>query len=116
MTEASKPWCREWPAEGLEAVPLCPVCGCQERNVLLNDLVDNVFHVAPGKWTLKRCLGCHSAYLDPRPTVETIGAAYEIYYTHWTAASSDQQSGLVQRIRRSVANGYRNYRFGTTQR
>jgi hypothetical protein len=47
--EDPEPWSREWPAEGLEEVPLCPGCGCRRRTVLLNGLIDNVFRVAPGK-------------------------------------------------------------------
>jgi len=40
------------------------------------------FHAAPGRWTLHRCRGCGSAYLDPRPTQATIGLAYRAYVTH----------------------------------
>ncbi|HUG21935.1 class I SAM-dependent methyltransferase [Piscinibacter sp.] len=45
-------------------------------------MVDAVFHVAPGRWTLWRCAGCEAAYLDPRPNAASIGRAYSRYYTH----------------------------------
>ena len=44
-------------------------------------LSDRLFG-APGLWTLYRCVGCHSGYLDPRPNSETISLAYEHYITH----------------------------------
>jgi 2-polyprenyl-3-methyl-5-hydroxy-6-metoxy-1,4-benzoquinol methylase len=104
---------REWPAGGLESVPDCPVCGSREREVLYADLQDRVFFCAPGRWTLRHCLDCGSAYLDPRPTAETIGLAYRNYLTHLTSHSVLNASGLRAWIRRALGNGYRNHRFGT---
>ncbi|MDQ3823220.1 MAG: class I SAM-dependent methyltransferase, partial [Actinomycetota bacterium] len=63
-----------------EPVPACPVCGDGRRGVLHAGLVDRLYG-APGRWTLHRCAGCGAAYLDPRPTPESIAAAYERYYT-----------------------------------
>ena len=56
----------EWPADWLEPVTACPVCGDAERRVLHAGLRDRVFGVAPGSWTLMRCRECRAAYLDPR--------------------------------------------------
>lgn len=70
-----------WPEDGLEPVRVCPVCGESGRETLYEGLTDRLFG-APGEWTLRHCLGCRSAYLDPRPTTETIGLAYRSYYTH----------------------------------
>jgi hypothetical protein len=76
---------QEWPANGLEVVDRCPVCGEGEREILHQGLRDQVFYCAPGEWTLYCCRGCCSAYLDPRPTAETIYLAYRKYYTHQLA-------------------------------
>lgn len=105
----------EWPANGLETVGACPVCGCAEREVLYRDLQDRVFFCAPGKWTLHKCHDCGSAYLDPRPTPETIGFAYRRYLTHSSTEIAHPFSNFRGWIRRALANGYRNHRFGTKE-
>ena len=61
-----------------------------------------------------RCKSCASAYLDPRPTPETIGLAYQRYFTHDKAPISSSLSYLGK-LRRKLANGYRNYRYGTRE-
>lgn len=88
-----------WPANSLEAVPACPVCGSAARTVLHNGLVDNTFFVAPGTWSMQQCRDCGSAYLDPRPTPESIAEAYAAYYTHG-AASASQHRRLKAAIKR----------------
>lgn len=103
----------DWPADGVEGVRGCPICGSGRRHLLYTGLTDRVFYCAPGRWNLYQCEKCHSAYLDPRPTLETIGLAYAEYFTH----SSQMQDGhdnlsRFRRVRRALANGYRNYRFG----
>ncbi|MDH5184910.1 MAG: methyltransferase domain-containing protein, partial [Gammaproteobacteria bacterium] len=102
----------EWPADGLEAVPNCPVCGTNKRKVLHEGLTDRVFFCAPGKWNMYRCESCATAYLDPRPTAETIGLAYQNYFTH-NEELGFSSLNFVQKIRRRFANGYRNYHYGT---
>lgn len=104
----------DWPAEGLERVEQCPVCGSRERHLLYSGLTDRVFGCAPGHWDLYQCKGCRSAYLDPRPTPATIGIAYSTYFTHNINSKADIEGlGLARKIRRTLANGYRNHRFGT---
>ena len=103
---------REWPANGTESVAVCPVCGTHARSLLHKDLTDKIFNCAPGEWSMYQCDSCTSAYLDPRPTPETIGLAYQGYFTH------DQISGfsslsLAGKLRRMFANGYRNHCYGT---
>ena len=71
-----------WPESGLEKILKCPVCGGHERSALYNDLVDNIFYTAPGKWSSWRCLKCRCSYLDPRPSRASIHRAYGKYYTH----------------------------------
>jgi 2-polyprenyl-3-methyl-5-hydroxy-6-metoxy-1,4-benzoquinol methylase len=109
------PWTRPWPEEGLERLGRCPVCGSSERELLHEALKDEVFFCAPGYWTMWRCAGCRCGYLDPRPTVATIGQAYGNYYTHQAAGSRTDSSSLslLRRIRRVLSNGYLNARYGT---
>jgi SAM-dependent methyltransferase len=71
-------------------------------------LRDRAFRSAPGSWTLMRCEGCRSAYLDPRPTPDTIELAYRSYYTHGAAASGPP----VGRLRERLAGDYRRARWG----
>jgi len=101
----------EWPAGGLEAVGACPVCGSAQRSVLYTDLRDRAFRSAPGSWTLVRCRDCRSAYLDPRPTADTIELAYRSYYTHGAATAAPP----VGRLREGLANDYRRARWGYPQ-
>jgi SAM-dependent methyltransferase len=100
----------EWPAGGLEAVASCPVCGSTERRPFFDGLRDRAFRTAPGSWTLVRCPDCRSAYLDPRPTPETIELAYRSYYTHGTGTPPP-----VGQLRRGLANDYLRARWGYDQ-
>ena len=95
---------RDWPADGLEAVDQCPVCGARERSPAVTDMLDGFFS-APGRWTLQRCGKCASGYLDPRPTPATIGVAYAGYYTH-QATRPSIRSGLVRRIYFAIVDLY----------
>lgn len=101
----------EWPADGLEPVPNCPVCGADTRELLHEDLTDRVFFCAPGEWNMYRCESCASAYLDPRPTSETIALAYHRYFTHEEVPGYSSLS-FLGKLRRRFANGYRNHRYG----
>lgn len=74
-----------WPDDELERLGRCPLCAHGHRKPLHSGLSDTVFRVAPGRWTLWRCLGCTCAYLDPRPTPRSIARAYAAYYTHGNA-------------------------------
>lgn len=102
-----------WPSGGLESVGHCPVCGAERSCLLHEGLTDEVFRCAPGKWMLRGCESCGSAYLDPRPTPQTIGLAYQDYHTH-ADAPGHGSLGPVARMRRRIANGYRNRKFGTS--
>lgn len=111
------PWNSSWPASELESVSGCPVCDSEARTVLHEGLKDNVFFVAPGKWTLHSCIQCSSAYLDPRPSPASIGKAYGTYYTHRAGAVRDDTADLdfSRQVRRMVANGYVNAQYGTAR-
>ena len=101
----------EWPADGLEHVTSCPVCCSVRRELLHENLTDRIF-CTPGMWSLYRCEACASAYLDPRPTPETVGLAYQHYFTHNEVPVFASLS-FLGKLRRRLANGYRNYRYGT---
>ena len=81
------PWQDPWPADELEHLGECPVCGGIEREELEAALIDDTFQTAQGEWTLWKCDACHGAYLDPRPDEASIGRAYESYYTHSVGAA-----------------------------
>lgn len=102
---------RKWPIDGLESVSSCPVCCFDHREILHGNLTDRIFN-APGKWDLYSCNSCSSAYLDPRPTPETIGLAYQDYFTHKEVPVFAPHS-FRRRLQRRFGNGYRNYRYGT---
>ena len=111
-------WDSEWPKEHLEYVYYCPICEGGESELLLSNLVDNAFHVAPGKWNLYQCQHCKSAYLNPRPDSASIHIAYGTYYTHETSSKAKyltSNAGLIQKLRRQLANGYYNYHHGTNR-
>lgn len=102
----------KWPGEGLEPAPNCPACGAKARQLLYKGLIDRVFFCAAGEWTMYRCDSCASAYLDPRPNVETIALAYERYITH-EKIPTFSSLGFIEKLRVMLANGYRNHRYGT---
>lgn len=95
-----------WPEHELETVERCPLCGSRDRRMLYQGLADRVFFCAPGKWTLYRCNACNSGYLDPRPTVESIGRAYASYYTHEPAGGRAQTSIAGRGLRRVLQDNY----------
>lgn len=105
----------EWPAADIETVGCCPVCLGTERDLAFSGLQDRIFFAAPGKWTMWRCLGCDVAYLDPRPTVGSIGRAYSTYYTHGQDIpdhSDSAKRSFVQKLKRYAMNDFLNVRFG----
>ncbi len=107
------PWDAPWLASELERVPICPVCSGTARELLQENLVDNVFFVAPGRWTLYRCTQCASAYLDPRPDKASIGKAYGTYYTHTAGGAKATAPRGMHRLKIVLSNGYLNRRYGT---
>jgi 2-polyprenyl-3-methyl-5-hydroxy-6-metoxy-1,4-benzoquinol methylase len=103
---------KPWPSADLEVVLQCPVCGETKRSVLHGGLVDRVFCVADGVWTLYQCAACKSAYLDPRPTPASLGRAYTGYYTH---DGEDhpivRRKGRLRSLLHDLINGYQNSRY-----
>ncbi len=111
----SEPWLNSWASNELEKVSFCPVCGHSDRILLQDNLVDNVFFVAPGCWSLFQCAHCQNAYLDPRPSLSSIGKAYVTYYTHVSGVDTEpyERLNVFRRFRRTLVNGYINYKHGT---
>ena len=87
----------EWPHEGLESPGKCPVCRGTGQSLLHDGMRDRLFH-APGTWRLQRCGDCGAAWIDPRPTPETIGMAYRKYFTH--TGETDESVGRMTPQRR----------------
>ncbi len=103
---------RMWPKHGLEKVQYCPICGFNERKIMYKGLIDYFFECAPGEWSLYECASCESAYLDPRPTKQTIGLAYDNYYTHEaTSPGTSRHPSKLRRLIRRISNGYLNAAF-----
>ena len=98
-----------WPTEDLERVASCPACGGAPSGAWREGLVDDVFSCAPGTWTLARCSICGAAWLDPRPTPDSVMRAYARYYTH-DAVSLPGSSGLGPKV--ALRNGYLRARWG----
>jgi SAM-dependent methyltransferase len=101
----------DWPRDDLEHLRACPICGEPDRMLLHDGLEDRIFRAAPGRWRLWRCRSCHCAYLDPRPTRESIGAAYRRYFPRRAEAPPSPPQRLA-RVRESLSNGYLNSRYG----
>jgi 2-polyprenyl-3-methyl-5-hydroxy-6-metoxy-1,4-benzoquinol methylase len=102
-----------WPADGLETIAACPVCGSPDSTVAQAALTDRIFYCAPGQWVLRRCGGCQSGYLNPRPTPASIGLAYAEYYTHGLAETDNLMSSstLLGSRLPAIRNAYLNQRF-----
>lgn len=96
-----------WPADGLEAVPRCPICKSDERHLMHTGLTDTVFRCAPGIWIMIECEGCGSGYLDPRPTQETMHLAYQKYYTHAVKSRAAIGTSLLPWKRKWADREYR---------
>ena len=73
---------KTWKPEELESVNSCPYCASINRKVAYTDVEDWTFYCASGSWTYWKCQSCSTLFLDPRPTVHSIGKAYGSYYTH----------------------------------
>jgi len=61
---------------------------------------------------MNQCDSCSSAFLSPRPNAESIGLAYLNYFTHDDIPDVSKLS-FIKKNKRMLANGYRNFRFGT---
>ena len=102
-----------WLEDELETLEHCPICGSSKAEVLYKDQRDITFNSAGGPWTLERCPRCTCAYLNPRPTRQSIGKAYQTYYTH--APRTDWLARFPVRLRETLLalrNGFYRARYG----
>ena len=101
-----------WPSEDLQYIDRCPLCASRQRRLLHDGLVDQVYFCAPGVWSLHRCDRCRCAYLDPRPTLASIGRAYNSYYTHGPDDIASTPKGRLGLLKQSMYNSFLNSRYG----
>ena len=101
----------DWPEADRESLGRCPLCGSPRRRVLYGELTDRTHFCAPGRWTLRSCDDCGCAYLDPRPTAESVDRAYSGYYTHGTDEEPSVTGGL-RRWYAAARNGHLRSRWG----
>jgi 2-polyprenyl-3-methyl-5-hydroxy-6-metoxy-1,4-benzoquinol methylase len=104
----------KWPENGLESILVCPVCGGEKRELLYSDLTDRIFYCTASKWILYKCGTCGSAFLNPRPTSETISNAYSKYFTHTIDSNNNTKKKKIPfaQIRLALRNGYLNKKYG----
>jgi 2-polyprenyl-3-methyl-5-hydroxy-6-metoxy-1,4-benzoquinol methylase len=103
----------EWPQHGLDYVTQCPICQGEQAALLYADSRDVVFRVAAGNWRMYKCAGCASLFLNPRPSRQMIGEAYERYFTHDASDPTPvRRIGTIRSFLHDVMNGYAESRYG----
>ena len=104
----------EWLSCDLEELSFCPVCNSTIFIVVYKNLSDRLFYSAPGLWNICSCCSCGVYFLNSRPIEQSISRAYSKYYTHSVPKRlSCDEISFVRKIVRSLANSYRNKRFGS---
>lgn len=98
-----------------EEVPRCPVCELP-GTIAYEGLRDRLYRT-PGLWTLRHCpdtAACGTYWIDPRPTREAIGRAYDEYLTHDSHARRESRfARLVATLRREYFAHRYGYPVGT---
>lgn len=102
----------KWPIQDLQGPLPCPACHGWDRTLLYAGLTDMVFASTEDEWSLWRCAGCGSAYLDPRPTEDSIHLAYRTYYTHTPKSGEQARYRSLKWLSDRVANDYWNRTYG----
>lgn len=87
-------------------VNTCFVCNSVGKSKYLN-LDDRNFGTSKG-WNIVECSNstCGLMWLNPMPTVEEIGKAYESYYTHSEAKKSLTELSFLEKPYLAVAHNY----------
>ena len=89
--------------------PTCPICN-STGSLLYSGLKDFCFSTS-GEWNFRKCSGtdCGLVWIDPAPTEEDIGKAYQTYYTH---NQPEPGAKLVRTISWAIWQSYLGARFG----
>jgi SAM-dependent methyltransferase len=99
----------------LEPVGSCPACACDERTHLFES--HDWIHDLPGDFSVMRCRRCMSAYPDPWPTAEALGAYYPDDYYAYVAPNRLKlfdRGGLPAGVWYSAVRGFLSTRYGYT--
>ncbi|KAF0242071.1 MAG: methyltransferase family, partial [Planctomycetota bacterium] len=98
--------------EGLRCAPhpSCPLCGAGCDRVV-EGVRDRVYS-APGTWSIRECVPCGVAWLDPRPYPEDVPKLYAGYHTHAPAPPREPAS-FRDRLRRGYLHFALGYRGGS---
>lgn len=102
-----------WSRGHLERVECCPACGSRVTSGIFRRHDDN--RTLNDVWTMKRCSGCGSLYLDPRPDADSLPRAYAEYFTHEKENEDAPQDGTVGFVW-TLVNGYLNSRFSMNRK
>lgn len=102
----------------LEEIRECPSCQTAQNVVLYDALADHAFGIVAGRWTLRQCKNCNSAFLSPRLSPKAIGLAYQGgYYTHsGNEAKEPTLRNPVAFLRCGIRNNYLNKIIGGNRR
>jgi len=100
-----------WRGGVAEKVSACPACGSTIRHAHASSVFDNQRPDDEDLWTYWRCGSCASLFPDPRPSMDSIGAAYASYYTHHIEAQPGAASAGARRVVSRLVDGYMNSRF-----
>ena len=96
---------KNWAKTELESVNSCPYCSSTQSILVHKNVEDWSFNVAPGKWDYYKCINCDSLYLNPRPNRDSIGDAYEDYYTH----DAKGNTSFINSLRTLIKNDWLSY-------
>lgn len=99
-----------WTEQELEYLNCCPVCGSSNRHLRYPKIEDRICHTQ-GKWDYYQCRSCSVLYVDPRPLAETIGRAYQDYFTHSVLEDRDRV-GWLDKAAFRMRNDYLNWKYG----
>lgn len=74
---------------------------------------DVVFRAVEGAWDMQRCDNCGSGFLNPRPTPDSIGRAYENYFTHQERAENKTKNiSFKSKISNLIRSSYIGKHYG----
>lgn len=99
-----------WSRGKLQALGHCPACMTGRSTPAPAYVRRDDDQTMPDDWQMHRCDACLSIYLDPRPTDDSLAAAYESYLTH--QAGADEPSLTSGGLLWGLVRDYLHWRFG----